>query len=336
MKELLTKPLLSIIIPVYNLQEYIVQALDSIFLQNVDTSLFEVIIVDDGSKDNSLDLIKEYASSYDNIIVKSQNNGGVSKARNVALNLATGLYVTFLDADDRFAENSLTRLFEIILQSVESDVIYCRSYVLYPSGIKESHLWQRHFTTKKIYNGKDIIKLQYLNGGSVCGGLYRTEYIHSQQLAFAEGVANAEDTIFNYILYSRNPKISFADIPLNLVTVREGSASRSDSIERVVKYRNNMSYLLAYRENRILSNEEREIVDMATYHSIVCAIGMYIRSGGKDSNYIAHLLNLKEILPLRIKHLNLNQLVKIFILNYCYSLYFLLMKIQKTFVYYIK
>ena len=323
------KPLLSIIIPVYNLQDYVVKALDSIYDQNEDEKLFEVIVVDDGSTDNSLAVITEYAIRHTNIHVYTQPNGGVSRARNLALQQVNGYYLTFLDADDRFANNSLSQLFRLIQGTSSADVFYCRTFVLYPSGEKESHLWQYHFNTEKPYDGNDMIAFHYVNGGSVWGGLYRTSYIREQQLSFAEDVANAEDTIFNYILYSRNPRIMFADIRLNNITVREGSASRSGSIARAKRYENNIAYLIVYRHRRTMNKEEREMIDIATYHSISCAVNMYVKSGGKNYKDMSRILRLKEVLPLRINRLKRDQLLKVFLLNHCFPLYFLLIKMLK-------
>lgn len=322
-------PLLSIIIPVYNLQDYIVHALDSVYSQQADSSLFEVIVVDDGSKDESLRVITDYAASHENMVVHSQENGGVSKARNVAMDIAKGEYITFLDGDDRFAEGSLDRLFDAIRRPQQADVIYCRTFRLYPTGEVETHLWQRHFTPVQVYDGNDMINARYLNGGSVCGGLYRTEYIRSQQLSFAEGVANAEDTIFNYILYSRNPKIRFEDIRLNLIIVREGSASRSPSIERVARFQNNIIYLMEYRDSHDMTRQEREIVDMAVYNSITQATNMYIKNGGEDVGFMINVLRLKNILPLRIRRMPLKDLLRLCCLNYCYPLFFRLFRKPK-------
>lgn len=323
------KPLLSIIIPVYNLQDYVVKALDSIYSQQENEDMFEVIAVDDGSTDNSLTVITEYANRHTNIQVYTQPNGGVSRARNLALQHVHGIYLTFLDADDRFAENSLSQLFRLIQCSSPADVIYCRSFVLYPSGDKELHLWQSHFNTKNIYNGNNMIAVHYLNGGSVWGGLYRTCYIREQQLSFPEGVANAEDTIFNYILYSRNPRIMFANLRLNLVTVREGSASRSKSIERARLFANNMTYIINYCSIRTMNKDEQEILDMAAYQSISLAVNMYIDGGGQDWEYMKTILRLNDVLPLHIRRLKLDQLVKVFLLNYCGLLYFNLIRFLK-------
>lgn len=315
-------PLLSIIIPVYNLQDYIVQALDSVYSQQADASLFEVIVVDDGSKDESLRVMTDYAALHENMVVHSQENGGVSKARNVAMDIAKGQYITFLDGDDRFAEGSLARLFDAIRRPQQADVIYCRTFRLYPTGEIETHLWQRHFTPTQVYDGNDMINSQYLNGGSVWGGLYRTEYIRSQQLSFAEGVANAEDTIFNYILYSRNPQVRFEDIRLNLITVREGSASRSPSIERVARFQSNITYLMKYRDSHELVGMERKIIDEAIYNAIIYATRMYKSTGGKDIQYIKGILKITEVLPLQIHRKHKYQLLRLFILNHSYSLFF--------------
>ena len=91
---------LSIIVPVYNTEKFLEECLLSIFKPNVEINRFEVIIVNDGSTDNSFSIIKKYAQLYPNISIINQPNMGLSTARNNALKIAVGKYILFLDADD--------------------------------------------------------------------------------------------------------------------------------------------------------------------------------------------------------------------------------------------
>lgn len=88
----------SIIMPVYNAQEYLASTLETVFTQTLEP--LEIICVDDGSTDSSLEILKDFALKYDNIVVLTQKNQGAGKARNYGLSVAKGDYVAFLDADD--------------------------------------------------------------------------------------------------------------------------------------------------------------------------------------------------------------------------------------------
>lgn len=109
-------PVLSIIIPVYKVEKYIHRCLDSIYNQVIDLRLFEVIVVNDGSPDNSVSIINEFVTSYSNIKLISQPNSGLSVARNTGLLHAEGDYVWFVDSDDWLKENSL----QIILNYIDN------------------------------------------------------------------------------------------------------------------------------------------------------------------------------------------------------------------------
>lgn len=91
---------LSIIIPAYNVENYIVRCLSSIYQPNSDESRFEVLVIDDGSTDNTLLVANEFSSSHSNIRVIHKPNGGVSTARNIGLDKSIGKYIMFVDADD--------------------------------------------------------------------------------------------------------------------------------------------------------------------------------------------------------------------------------------------
>ena len=112
---------LSVIVPIYQAEDTLPQCLDSILQQHVDD--LEMILVDDGSSDNSLMLCQEYASQHSLIKVIHQNNGGASSARNTGLDNATGEYITFVDSDDLVAPDTYQQLLAIATKHPEYDFI---------------------------------------------------------------------------------------------------------------------------------------------------------------------------------------------------------------------
>lgn len=113
---------LSIIIPVYNVEKYISDCLESVFKQGLDENNFEVIIINDGTKDNSMEVIHELVPSHSNIIIIEQENLGVSVARNKGMAIANGEYILMLDSDDILIDNSVKPLLEKAL-STQVDMI---------------------------------------------------------------------------------------------------------------------------------------------------------------------------------------------------------------------
>ena len=101
---------LSMIIPVYNTEKYLAECLDSCLAQDFPYDDYEIICVNDGSKDGSLDILRSYEARYPNIIVIDQPNGGVSAARNAGLDAARGDYIWFIDADDFIQESVLAEI----------------------------------------------------------------------------------------------------------------------------------------------------------------------------------------------------------------------------------
>jgi glycosyltransferase involved in cell wall biosynthesis len=113
---------LTIIIPVYNVEKYIEKCLNSIFNQVVDRDLYEIIIVNDGTPDNSMEIVHMFAAKYDNIKVINQVNQGLSVARNSGMSHAKGNYIWFIDSDDWIEHNSISEILRIISLS-DCDVI---------------------------------------------------------------------------------------------------------------------------------------------------------------------------------------------------------------------
>ena len=110
----------SFIIPVYNAEKYIQRCVLSIFDQDFSEGTFEIIVIDDGSADNSLLLTKQLAQEYSNILVISKENGGAASARNVGIEQASGEYLAFIDADDYFRSHSM----RVLVDACKSNDLY--------------------------------------------------------------------------------------------------------------------------------------------------------------------------------------------------------------------
>lgn len=123
---------LSIILPVFKVENYIRECLESVFRQGLPDTVFEVILVNDGTPDNSIGVISDIANQHDNIIILNQENKGVSCARNTGLAKAQGEYVYFVDPDDLLIDNSLSALLPKIISS-KVDVLMAK-FVKFADG----------------------------------------------------------------------------------------------------------------------------------------------------------------------------------------------------------
>ncbi len=187
-------PLISIIIPVYNTEKYLSDCIDSVLSQTYNN--FELILVDDGSNDQSGDICDEYAKSDSRVLSIHQENSGVSVARNQGISVANGDYLAFIDSDDIVHRDFLKTLInEIAIKDI--DLIICQ-FTKDESCIKNDN-WDRNIKEGRSYNIKDAT-LKMINGGlSWCpfGKLYKTNIIKENALIFDKNIAFNEDMLFN-------------------------------------------------------------------------------------------------------------------------------------------
>lgn len=127
-------PKISVIIPVYNSEKSIKNCLDSVVAQSFRD--YEIVIVDDGSSDNSLSICTEYSERFSNIVLLHQENAGVSAARNMGIMIAKGEYITFLDSDDCFKEDALNIFFSIV-DSADIDIAVTSLSIYTETGNRE-------------------------------------------------------------------------------------------------------------------------------------------------------------------------------------------------------
>lgn len=187
----LQQPLVSIIIPVYNVEKYLHRCVDSILAQTC--SDFELILVDDGSKDSSGSICDQYATQDSRIKVIHIPNGGVSNARNTGLDAATGEYVIFVDSDDwvspAYIQNLLPSDGEDLVhagcQCVQNDEV--TSVVATEDHVVNPHQWREDFSSHWVH-------------GALLppwGNCYRRSVIEYAQIRFDKSISLSEDELFN-------------------------------------------------------------------------------------------------------------------------------------------
>ena len=196
----------SIIIPVYNTEPYLAHCLDSVLAQTCD--LYEIICVDDGSTDGSLEILQKYAAKHKNIKTISIPHKGVSAARNAGIDNASGKYVIFLDSDDfvepdmlevlyRYAQNNFLDwlLFQQRIYNDTSNSVEYRDWWLLPKKLPDFF----------IYNGHDKLSELLSLPHDCINKVFRRKIINDNHLRFYTDTANGEDEIFNmqYILASK-------------------------------------------------------------------------------------------------------------------------------------
>ena len=220
---------LSIIIPVYNVEKYISECLNSLLDQGLHNSLYEIIIVNDGSTDNSLNIVQSFANSHDHIIIIDKENGGAGSARNLGMDCAKGKYIYFIDPDDFLISNCLTELVEIC-EHHDLDILTFMSKSYSTSSLQDKSLLERKDFSgsfgdtmfSPIVNGIEYIaNVNYRN--EVWWFLINREFLKNSGMRFVEG-RYLEDAAFSIELILKAKKIAHFQLDAHRYRVTPGSA----------------------------------------------------------------------------------------------------------------
>lgn len=216
------QPKISIIIPVYNVEEYLEQTIESILNQTLKD--FELILIDDGSTDSSQDILKRYSDEYDKIKVIYQKNSGPSRARNRGIEAASGEYITFADSDDILPYNSLELRYNAAIEH-NADLVIGATYKF---NSKRKWPLKTHFVgegKKDIRNNKEILWTV-----GPWNKIYKAEVI--KDLKFPEGLKYAEDQVFVIQAYLNAKNIYAIDDVIYYYRMRD--AESEDSLTQQV------------------------------------------------------------------------------------------------------
>ena len=228
---------ISIIIPVYKVEDYLPKCVDSILAQTYNN--WELLLIDDGSPDNSGKVCDEYARKDSRIRVFHKENGGVSSARNFGLDVAVGDYIMFVDSDDWISCDCL----EVCVNEITKDNLDALQFgLIYVFSNRQCN---RVNTATIPLCGEKYIQTQSFN---VCagGGLYKRNIIEEHNLRFPSAIRLAEDQIFVLSFFQQAQQIKYLDKSLYYYLQREDSAVHIPqskdmllSCEKLIEFSNN-------------------------------------------------------------------------------------------------
>lgn len=223
--------ILSIIVPVYNVENYLERCILSILNQDIPHDMYEIIIINDGSTDNSYNIAKQLERKHNNIRVFTQKNKGLSGARNAGLKKAIGKYIMFVDSDDYLNKNKIKKIIKCA-EEYDLDICAYTMKVLRPNG--SYHIGGiQPLETNRVYSGKEAL-LKGLIIASVCINLYRKNFLEENHLFFTEGLTK-EDVDFNSRAYIFVKRIMFTDVCAYTYYWNDNSLNRSTNYAKVYK-----------------------------------------------------------------------------------------------------
>ncbi|PGL70330.1 glycosyltransferase [Bacillus sp. AFS055030] len=306
----------SIIIPVYNSERYIVECIESLLQQTLRDC--EFIFINDGSQDNSRKIIENYQSLDDRIKLINQENQGVSIARNNGLLLATGEYVGFVDADDYVKDDMYEVLLnaaeksgcDVVLSNFESEITGKRIIIRYPFLIN-TVLDQKYIEEVIL---PFFLESEHLN--SVVNKLYKNKVIKQNNVKFPEKMALGEDGMFNIHFFSNATTMQYIDYTGYYYREVIGSATRNisekDYFKRALEVY--QSELPEIYSDKVENAKIWQLKSIKLVNSVFSYIHIYFTpskqmSIGKRYRYVKSMVYNKDLKSALALYLNSN--------NYC-------------------
>ena len=290
----------SVIVPVYNVEKYLEKCLNSIVNQTYKN--IEIILVNDGSTDNSLEIMKKFKQKDDRIILLEKENGGLSDARNYGLKKASGSYISFVDSDDFINEKMLEILVNNLIQ-YKADISMCQFKMFFYDTNKISYTTENNII---CYNKKEALK-KLLNSDETIGNhawnkLYKKELFDGVE--YPKG-KNFEDIGTTYKLFDKSKVIVYTDFMgyyyyqrensitgnLNLKSLKDGLDLEKERYSYLIKkypelkrelLRNRADYSLMYIVGLAKINEKNVFKEKETYEEYKILKSYIKQNGMKD------------------------------------------------------
>lgn len=319
---------ISIIIPVYNGARYIENCLNSVYNQGLNNDCFEILAVNDGSTDDSEEIIEAYAQKVDNINLINKKNGGVSSARNVGIDSAQGDFVLFLDADDELVDGSLPIVYDYLNENCEIDMLVTKQSRF--NGKTERVVNLPRLQERKEYLGVDTYKYGGYVRGNAGGAICRTAFLRDKGLYFPLGIKNSEDTIFFALVHLYAQKVVLLDVLLYRINEIVGSASRIDYGKKGLNFLLSINYMMDLRDSLKCNPQQKGIVEYTIYRILSNMTSCFVRSKVLSYRQMRQEVDFKRLLPFDTRNMFYMR-QKAQLINISYALYYFLSYLDKKF-----
>lgn len=263
--------------PTYNCELYIEKSICSVIEQSY--KVWELIIINDGSTDNTLNLCEKYAQLDSRIRVFSQNNKGVSVARNNGINIANGKYISFLDSDDTYHKDFLFKLLNAIEKNNNFNISYC-GFDRYINNVFSCSS-EKHIEKGKIIKNYLLFLMNQKHFLSICSILINLNFLKQKNIKFPIGKTNGEDTAFLIKILS-NANVNFVGENLFQYHLgRENSATNNNPTISAISILD--CYTDAY--NFLLDNNIEQEITLHAKKLIKSELKCWLKYSIKKKNY---------------------------------------------------
>lgn len=320
---------LSIIVPIYNVERYLPKCVDSLLKQNIESPIYEIVLVDDGSTDGSATIADSYAAQYNTIRTVHQSNSGLSAARNAGLRIARGEYVQFVDSDDYLEPNVLDSLLTK-METEHLDVLrfdyqnvdenYCvfepyrvhRSFVDYTDEIVDGLSFLTNRLGYGCYAWQFMIRKEVLQNCLFTEGIYFEDTDWTpRMLARAKYVTSVRTIVYNYLM-------------------RRDSITQSVSLQKKQKLLHDKLYLLDSLSAQMVDKVDKRWYRGMIAATIISAFGMIATDFFRDRKGYLEKVKAKNVYPLSTFHTSARTKYKIGLINFSPRLYCLLVHLRTT------
>ena len=302
-------PLLSIIVPMYNVAEYLPRCIESLAEQDLSFEEYEIICVNDGSPDNCSEIVRELQKRVPNITLLEQENQGVSVARNNAMAIAKGKYIMMIDADDYIKENSLLRIVSLA-EKIEYDILYLG---LIDFSFEGKTMYTTQYTPleNKIFDG---IEGYFASRGTQvqlpdrsAGILFRKKLLYDFQISYPKDVPYLEDGVFLGKVFVVAKKVAFDNADFYQRMNREDSATNSNvffSQKAIDGFLHAVKNIKEFDDEHYFTKEQKGLIN----HLIAKYVLLTVTPSISKYNYREYSAIIKKLEKVNVDKVNVNGL----------------------------
>lgn len=285
-------PLLSIVIPVYNCAPVILRCLDSIDYYNA-----EIIVVDDGSTDDTAEVVQGYIASHPYVHLIQKENGGASSARNMGIEAASGKYLMFVDADDYLVPDGIERVIDLAEKEMAEIVKYKIVCVGNDDPVDEASIGQFQMFPEIICGEGAVLQRNDISDYHVVDAVFRRSVIIENGIRFQTDLLLREDDVFMGMFYCHAKKVVSTDLPLyRYVMSSNWSSTHNQSVEKQRQLIECGYLAIHYRSEYVKKYcPEAMPLERLKYMRWVCAPKTAIQAGYSLQKYKDILGKFKEL-----------------------------------------